>query len=201
MGHFNLRTPLTRTFADLFSRVKVDQGSTSFFLGREFRAYKELIAAASWSTPFYFRFTSTVDFILLAQRLEIDSGACRLSVWQSPTFAGTWSTTIPAIGKNRMSGRPGYPNPADPAYVPQCTITTGGTFSGGTEVDLLRTRTGANQGNQSSANVGVSSDDYRGLPVTEFGIKIEPITGLANTDALNGKYEIIWEERPQGNVG
>ncbi|MEJ1593542.1 hypothetical protein SMA75_20320 [Escherichia coli] len=196
MSHHSRLTAHTREFGDKFARVKTDSGSTGFFLGREFRAWFEIIKAAADTR--YFRVTAPVEFILLAQRLTLDSGAARVSAWVNPTFSGTW-TPVPIVGRNRMQGA------LDQGYSAQLVVETAlgptGSFTGGTNTDLLRVRCGANQGNSSSQNVGESSDDYRGLPITTFGIKVEQITGVANTDAVNGVYEIIWEERPQGNIG
>lgn len=196
MAHYNQRVSHTSTPDDQYGRVKVDAGSTGFFKGREFRAYFEIIKTAAEIQ--YFRVTAPVEFILLAQRLTLDSGAARVTAWVNPTFSGSW-TTVPVIGRNRMAGALAL------GYTPQLTIQQAlgptGSFTGGTNTDLLRVRSSTSQGNQSASNVGVSDDDIRGLPITTFGIKVEQITGVANTDPVNGIYEIVWEERPQGNVG
>lgn len=191
MSHFSQRVHMTRSHLDKYARMKVDQGSTDWFLGREFRTYYEFIKTASWTT-FWLKVGTVQDFHLLSQRVDIDSGAARFSVWLGATPSeGNW-TAIPAYGRNRMSDTP--------VVVPSLGLSYGGTFTGGNEVDLLRLRTTASVGNQSAVNVGGDSD-VRGLPAGIYAIKIEPITGVANTDALNGKIELLWAERPQGNVG
>lgn len=190
MSHFNSRVHMTRAFQDKYARVKVDQGSTDWFLGREFRNYYEIIRAASWTT-FWLRVTATDNFHLLSQRITLDSGACRASVWLGATESGSW-TDIPSFGRNRMSDTP--------LETSVLTLAVGGSFTGGTEADLLRVRTTSSIGNQTATNVG-SETDVRGLPAGVYAIKIEPITGVANTDALNGKLELLWANRPQGNVG
>lgn len=190
MSHYNSRIHHTRSFGDPYARAKVDVGSTDFFLGREFRTYFEIIQAASWTT-FWLRAEATAAFNLQSQRLTLDVGAARFSAWINATPAGVW-TDVPAFGRNRF--------PDTPIVVPTFKLQHGGTFTGGTEVDLLRVRCGTNQGNQSSSNVGADIDT-RFLPAGTYAIKIEPITGLANTDGLNGKLELLWAERPQGNVG
>ncbi|BAG70404.1 hypothetical protein RSB1_gp46 [Ralstonia phage RSB1] len=190
MSHFSERVHHTRSFLDQYARVKVDQGSTDFFLGREFRTYFEIIKAASWTT-FWLRAEATAPFNLQSQRVTLDVGAARISVWRNATPAGSW-TDVPLFGRNLF--------PDTPVVTPTFKLQSGGTFSGGTESDLLRIRCGTNQGNQSSSNVG-DDIDTRFLPAGTYAIKIEPITGLANTDGLNGKIELLWAERPQGNVG
>lgn len=136
-----------------------------------------------------------MDFILTDQSLTLDSGACRFSAWSGGTGAGVW-TPVPVYGRNRMSNRP--------AYTGGVALDVGGTYSktGGVQLDVMRVRSGANQGTQRSANVGASGDDYRGLPTGVYYLLLEPITGApANTDARNGLYTLSWEERPTGNIG
>lgn len=190
MSFFSNRVHHTRSHLDKYARAKVDQGSTDFFLGREFRTYYELIQAASWTT-FWLRVTATDDFNLLSQTVTLDSGAARVSVWLDATASGVW-TDIPAFGRNRMSDTP--------IETPFLTMSVGGSFTGGTEVDLLRVRTTSSIGNQTATNVS-GDTDVRGLPAGVYAIKIEPITGVVNTDALNGKIELLFANRPQGNVG
>lgn len=191
MSHWSHRGHFTRSYQDKYARMKVDQGSTDWFLGREYRNYYEIIRAASW-TAFWLKIVATDNFYLLSQRITLDVGACRASVWLGATpSVGDW-TAIPSFGRNRISDTP--------VEASVLTMSVGGSYTGGTEVDLLRVRCGTNQGNQSSSNVG-SDTDVRGLPAGEYALKIEPITGLANTDALNGKLELLWANRTQGNVG
>jgi hypothetical protein len=193
VGWFSDKIAHTLTYKDANARVKVDEGSTGFFLGRETRAYFEFVDKAA-SAVRVFKVVSPVDFILLAQRVTLDSGAMRVSAWVGGTEGGTFNVSVPVILKNRMSGRP------TPSYVPQMSITTGGTYNktGGTELDLLRIRSATQ--NTNAVNVGAGGDDYRGLPAGTYYIVCEQLTGTpANNDAVNGKYEIVCEERPNGN--
>ncbi|AUG85442.1 hypothetical protein RsoP1IDN_1 [Ralstonia phage RsoP1IDN] len=169
--------------------MKADIGSTDFFLGREFRTYFEIIQPASWTT-FWLRAEATAPFALQAQRVTIDVGAARVSVWRNATPAGSW-IDIPSFGRNLL--------PDTPVVVPTFKLQRGGTFSGGTESDLIRVRTPSTLGNQYSANV-TGDSDIRFLPAGTYAIKIEPITGLVSTGATNGVIELLWAERPQGNV-
>jgi len=59
----------------------------------------------------------------------VDAGSLRFTAYTGATSGGTYSTTLPVIGKNRMTTRP------TPNYTSQVTLDTGGTASGGTKVE------------------------------------------------------------------
>lgn len=163
-----------------YRRIRVDVGQTSFFRGRQFRSYSDFSLAAAEVR--YFRFTSLTDFVLFDQTLSVSGGSVRLSVWTGATASGTW-TPIPVIGKNRMSSIP------QPPYVSQVTFETGGTFTGGTEVEAIRLVSATATAQQST--VGASAGDERGLPASAFYIKIE-----ATNSTPTVLYSLFWEERP-----
>ena len=188
--HYTQWLPATSTRLSGTDRIKVDPGQTGFFEGRMFRSYVEAIIPVA-GPALSFRFVSPVDFILWSQTLSLTQGALRLRVFVAATPAGVW-TALPVIGVNRMSSRP------TPLYEPQVTIQTGGTFTGGTEVDSMLVRCSSNQGNSSSSNSGVETSE-RGLPAgTYYGV-LESLTGgVTVTDAAQALYSITWEERPEG---
>lgn len=163
-----------------YRRIRVDTGQTSFFLGKQFRSYRDFTLSASEVR--YFRFTSLADFVLFDQTLSVSGGSVRLSVWTGATASGTW-TPIPVIGKNRMSSIP------QPPYVSQVTFETGGTFTGGTEVEVIRLVSATATAQQST--VGASAGDERGLPASVFYIKVE-----ATNSTPVVLYSLFWEERP-----
>ena len=162
-----------------YRRIRVDVGQTSFFLGKQFRTYSDFSLGALETR--YFRFTSLVDFVLFDQNITVSDGAVRLSVWTGATPAGSW-TNIPVIGKNRMSSIP------QPPYATQVTFQTGGTFTGGTEVEAIRVVSATATAQRST--VGASAGDERGLPATTFYIKIEATAGTPVC-----VYSLFWEER------
>lgn len=167
-------------------RVRVDVGETGFFEHRMFRAYAEL-NIPNVGPAVSFRFTAPVNFILWEQTLELDQGAARAEVFiGAVTPSGTW-TPITPIGQNRMTeGTP---------YTGVITLETGGSFTGGTAVDLIRVRTAAV--NNQATNVGNSASSERGLPPGTYYIRIGPLTGgLPVNDAAQGTYSIRFEERP-----
>lgn len=188
-------TDLLNVTTDLgcgFDRVRVDVGQTGFFEGREFRSYfefsdeenTELAVAGSR----YFKFSCPVDFILQSQLVEVDKGGVRLQAFTGATDGGGWSS-VPVIAKNRSPTRRQFPSGY---YVGQATFYTGGTFTGGTQADVIRARTASQT--VSATNVGASQDDVRYLPAGDYYILMQPLIGV--NDNSEGTYSISWEERP-----
>lgn len=168
------------------SRLRVDDDEIGFFQGWQFRAYYELSIATGAERSF--RFTSPVDFILSNQRMDLDAGGLRAAIFVGTvTPAGVW-TQIPIVGRNRMSNklRP------EPFYAPQVTIETGGTFTGGTEVEVIRLRSASQS--VAAATVGITAGDERGLPAGTYYIRMQPLAGV--NDTSTGLYTLVWEERP-----
>ena len=168
------------------ARLRVDEDEIGFFQGWQFRAYAEL--SIPIATEQSFRFTSPVDFILRSQRLDLDGGGLRAAIFVGAVIpAGVW-TALPIVGRNRMSNkyRP------EPFYVPQVTIETGGTFTGGTEVEVIRLRSASQS--VAASTVGISADDERGLPAGTYYIRMQPLAGV--NDTSTGLYTLAWEERP-----
>jgi len=167
-------------------RIRVDDGSTGFFAGRVFRSYLESVIPTA-GPAVSARFTSPVDFILLSQTLTLTQGAVRAEIFTGATPSGSW-TSLPVIGVNRMSERP------QPFYTPQVTVDTGGSFTGGTAVDLILVRTSAQ--NAQASNVSGILPDGRGLPAGTYYIRFSTLTGgLTVNDAAQLVYAIEWEER------
>lgn len=167
-------------------RVRVDVGETGFFERRMFRTYYELNIPADGSSPRQFRFTAPINFILWEQTLELDQGALRYEVFIGATSTGAW-TALPVIGQNRMTEAA--------LYNPVCTVETGGNFTGGTAVDLLRVRTAAV--NNQATNVGNAASSERGLPAGTYHVRVNTLTGgLPVNDAAQGIVTLRWEERP-----
>lgn len=167
-------------------RLRVDPGQTGFFAGRFFRSYIEALIPVA-GPPVQFRFTSPIDFILWLQSLELTQGATELRVYTGATPSGVW-TQRPVIGVNRMAQRP------QPYYAAQCTLETGGNFTGGTEVDVLKVRTSA--ANNTAQNVGDSWTE-RGLPAGTYYGRLQTLAGGLNVnDPAQLIYSLTWEERP-----
>lgn len=167
------------------SRLRVDPGQTGFFAGKFFRSYLEAnIPVAGPSVQF--RFTSPVDFILWSQVVALTQGALELRIYGGATESGVW-TARPAIGVNRMAQRPA------PYYVPQASLSVGGNFTGGTELDVIKVRTASQNVNTSNINEQASE---RGLPAGSYYGRFSTLTGgLTVNDAAQLLYSLVWEER------
>lgn len=168
-----------------FRRLRVDPGQTGFFSGKFFRSYIEAVIPVAGPSV-QFRFSSPIDFILWSQVLEVTQGAIDFRVYTGATSTGSW-TARPIIGVNRMAQR------QTPYYTNQITLETGGNFTGGTEVDLLKVR--ASSANNSASNVGITSTE-RGLPAGVYHGRFQTLTGgVPVNDAAQLLYTLSWEER------
>jgi len=164
--------------------TEIDE-KAGFFAGRLFRTYLEAVIPTA-GPPVSFRFTSPVDFILWEQSLSLTQGAVRFEVFIGATPAGSW-TALPSIGVNRMQERP------TPNYTPQVVVETGGTFTGGTAVDLILLRTASTNGQ--ALNV-VATMTERGLPAGTYYGRFSTLTGgITVNDAAQMLYTLRWEER------
>lgn len=171
------------------SRLRVDEGQIGFWQGWQFRSYLELnipVAGPSVSA----RFVALTDFILWEQSLNLTQGALRMEIFVGEvTPAGVW-TAVPTFGVNRMTSK-GAPQPL---YESSVVIETGGTFTGGTPVDLVLLRAATQNGG--AQNVGMSAGE-RGLPAGSYYVRLSTITGgLVVNDPAQGIYTVQWEERP-----
>lgn len=192
MTGYSTQMNMTSDVGSGFDRARVDVGQTGFFEGREFRSYFEFSAEKTTSIAVggtrTFKFTCPVDFILQGQALEVDKGGVSLRVFTGTTDGGGW-TSVPVIAKNRSPTRREF---STGYYVGQATLQTGGTFTLGTEGDVLRARTASQT--VSATNVGATQDDARFLPAGSYFIRVAPLTGV--NDPSEGIYSIAWEERP-----
>lgn len=164
-----------------YERLKVDSAQTGFFEGREFRTFIEFSIAAGASLVC--RFTAPTPFILFGQRLLVDDGKIRLAAKDASGVAGGSWTARPIIGKNRM------PERRFPYYVAQCTADSGGTYTGGVDLEVVRVATAGATGQ--AATVGGSIGEERGLPAGTYYLVL---TNYGSGTAT-GTYDLWWEER------
>lgn len=164
-------------------RLRVDSGQTGFFAGRMFRMFREFSLAAGATEVI--RFECTKNFILWQQRVDIDAGGLKVENITTAPPAGSWSG-LPKTARNRMT------EVATPV-TSGMTITTGGTITAATVVDVMRIRASVNQGNQSSSNVGESQSDERGFPPGTYYLRLSALPGV--TETTTGVLRLSWEER------
>lgn len=163
-------------------RLRVDVGQTGFFAGREFRTFKRYELASAGVE--YIKVVSPVNFILQGLGLQVDLGHVHLEAYAGVTEGEAFDVALPILGANRITERP------TPLYEAQMTMHDGGTFSGGTLLDLLSVKADAQTSQSTTQDASVAGE--RGLPGGNYYLKI--------TNQENSAAELIirarWEERP-----
>ena len=193
MGHQTVELPsdmMTSTKED-YRRLRVDQGQTGFYEGREFRTFFEFNIPSN--NVQVFKFVSPVNFMLFEQSLSVDAGSVRLEAFINAVEVATFNTPLPIIGKNRMTTRP------TPFYTAQVIATThatpvalgsGITTTAATRTDLSRIVAANATAQQQSVSGGTQSE--RGLPAGTYHVRLHNF----GNGAATGVYSLIWEERP-----
>lgn len=143
--------------------------SMGLWTGRQFRMYFPFAAASQ------IRFVSAVDFILTHQLLYCDDGQAQVRILTGSTPVGTFTDIATQAGKNRLGTN---------TYVQLNKVQSGGTFTGGTERELIRSDSGAGQG-ISFSNI---EENARVLPAGTYYFDIT-VTGTTA-----GIYSFEWEE-------
>lgn len=162
-------------------RFKVDPEKSCFLAGRQFRTFLELNIPSGASQ--IIQFNVAVDTAAYYINLVLDSGFARMATVTGATVGTAFSTVMPIIPKNSMTSRP------TPYYTPQNTLRTGGTITGGTEIDVLRLETANSTAQKSS--VGAVAFDERAVGPGTYYWKIENI----GTGAVTGVFSLWYEER------
>jgi hypothetical protein len=162
-------------------RIRVEEGDTTFFTGRQFRMYVELDIPASGTV--WVRHTIGSNFILHDQRIVLESGAVRWSA-----IAGTSSSPGPWTART-MRRRNQMTNQPTPFFVSSSVIETSdaaGAAIGGFEVDVMRvSAAGGNASASVQQNAGL-----RGLAAGVYHVKIHN----PSNQAAVGVYDWWWEE-------
>lgn len=157
-------------------RLRVDDGQTGFFAGREFRMYRE------FSPAVVIKAVVPINVILWDISISLTAGEARIETVAGGTEGGSFSETIPIFPRNTMSERP------TPIYTPQVVLTAGGTHTGGTVLDVLLNKTGDNA--NFAASVGAASSDERGIGAGTYYFRV------TTTGTTAGIIKARWEERP-----
>jgi len=162
-----------------YSRLRVDVGQTGFFAGREARMFHEFAILSGTSQVI--KIVAPVDTILQTFSVELDLAEIRVELVAGGTESGTFGTSIPVFKTNTMS------TASD--YVPQVTMSYGGTHTGGTVVNVLTAISGSNK-NKAVSSAGAETLPI-GFPAGTYYIR------LINTDGAtaNGIFRAQWEER------
>lgn len=142
------------------ARLRVDNGSTGFFAGKEFRFFYEFNIANGQSA--WIKVVANTNSTLKLQTLEVDEGGVRFRAWRDATDVGPWSAPSSPLSGYFNS------NPAAQAfygYVGQNVVTIGGngaaTTVGATVAEIARVATAGSTAQR--VTVGQNSISERGI--------------------------------------
>jgi len=165
---------------ELYRRIKVDPGQTSFHDGREFRAFVEFSIPANSSL--FLQAIVTVDTILYGVTVEVDQGGLRMNTLAGGTVTTPFVTDIPVIRKNTMS------IVSQPVYPTTISLKRGGVVTGGTVIDTLRVVAAGS--NAQRTTVGSGAFDQRGIGAGTYYWHLQ---NISNATAL-GVFSTFWAE-------
>src|SRR5574337_1254648 len=185
MTTYHYSTPKTHKALSGFDRVKVDPGQTNFFLGRQFRAFKEL--SIPTGTTLVIRVVTTIPVILMSAELELDNGWVKMSTVAGGTAGGTFTPETAVFNMNNM---PVGMDKAE-AYAATVTLASGGTLSGGTLLDVIRVKVANN------SNFGASVNSAEALPRGVSPGTYYYVLQNLGADTATGVWRVAWEDRPQ----
>lgn len=162
-------------------RIKVEDASSMFFAGRQFRMFVEFTIPPNGHL--WVRHTISKNFILHDQRIVIESGSVRWSaVAATSSSPGPWSAAT-MRRRNQMTHQP------TPFFTSGSVIETSTTAAaavGGFEVDVMRVATG--NGGQAS-----SIEQNAGLRGLAPGVYHAHLFNASSQNAV-GVYDWWWEE-------
>lgn len=170
-------------------RLRVDDGETGFFEGRQFALRKKLEIPAG--TPLVYKFTIPVDFILFEQALACSDGDIEFYAHRAAnvTETGTFSTVVQSVQKNISSTRRLF---AGSYYSQQAQILTGGGITiidPDNYADYDRVKTANATGQLTTIGGGRGQERY--LSAGSYYLIFSSLSGTST-----GRYTIAWEERP-----
>ena len=163
-----------------YARLRVDVGQTGFFAGREARTLYQFSLAQSETQVI--KVVAPTDTIIQTLAVDLFLAELRLELVIGGTEGGTFATPLPIFKTNEMS--------TASIYTPQVTMTTGGTHTGGTIVDILRVLSGSNA-NKATVS-GATEVSPQGFPAGTYYLRLINIDG----NIANGIFRARWEERP-----
>lgn len=171
---------LTEGGSNGFDRLKVSVGRSCFFAGRQrFSFY-------SFSIPteqaIVIKIVSDVDLILQSFGAALNIAALKVELVSGGTEGGTFDAALPVLQTNTMS--------TAGVYTSQVALSTGGTHTGGTVVDLFELFAGV-PARQSVASSATEEEPF-GFAAGTYYVRLTNIDGATAT----GIFRARWEERP-----
>ena len=162
-----------------FARLRVDVAQTGFYAGNEYRTFYRFNIPSN--NVRVIKVIVPIDTILFGLEVSVMSGELDVSTRVGGTEGGSFSTSLPTIRRNTMS--------TTPVINSQLIITTGGTLTGGTEIDALRVK--AASATAQAQSVGASVSDERGIGAGTYYF----VLTAGSPDAAIGVIKTRWEER------
>lgn len=177
------RVPCTGHHMSDFARVKVDMAQTSFWRGREYRTFSELSipALSTW----IIKVVVPINVVLEGMTVDIDDGWLRLATVAGGVEGGAWVAVPTIFNCNNMTVGPDR----EAIVLPQVGISSGGTLTGGLEIDVVRLRTANASG--AASTIGGHAGDERGVAPGTYYFKFQ---NLGNA-TIQGVFHVRWEER------
>lgn len=160
-------------------RLRVDPAQTGFWLGHQFRTFKEWDEL--FTGTYVIKATVPLNIILFSLFVELDAGEARIETLVGGTEGGTFGEDLPIIPANTMSDRP------TPFYESPVTLEAGGTLTGGTQLDVIRPKTSDNS--NFSSSVGSQNDSERGVGAGTYYFRL-------TLSGVTGVFRARWEDRP-----
>ena len=177
-NYLNPKTGFFEQAHGLHGRIFVDAGGVNPSENRQYFMFHEFSVASAATEVI--KVVITGDTVMNAFSIKLMAGKGKVEIVSGGTAGGTFDQSIPVFPTNGMST-------ATPRAA-TTTMTSGGTLTGGTTMDLFLVNTGDNV-NQSSG-VTVGEDFAIGFPAGTYYIRI------TNTDnsTTSGLVKALWTE-------
>jgi len=183
MSHMttNYKNPITDSFEQvhgLNGRMFVDAGGFNPVGNRDYFFFHEFsLAAAAVEVV---RIVIAANTIMKAFSIKVMAGKARIEIVSGGTAGGTYNQSVPVFPVNNMT--------TAPVRATTTVVTSGGTHTGGTVMDLFLVNTGDNVNKSSGITSG--EDFAIGFPAGTYYIRV------TNTDnsTTTGLIKALWTE-------
>ncbi len=171
---------LTENGTSEYSRLKVTVGRSCFFAGRQRLTFYQYSIPTGETRVI--KVVTAVNTLLQSFGATLNVAALRIDLVSGGTEGGTFGTELPVLPTNLMT--------TVGAYTSQVTLSTGGTHTGGTVLDILELKAGV-PARQAIATSATETEPL-GFALGTYYIR------LVNTDGATatGVFKARWEERP-----
>lgn len=156
----------------------ISENSKGFYEGKEFRTFFEFDGLIS--SVKVVKVAIPCNFTMKMQNITLNDGELTFEILSGGTEGGSFSNTLPVIGVNRSTNR------NLPYYEAKGVLTSGGSHTGGTLLELAKLKT--SNATAQKSTVGGSVGDSRCLAAGTYYIRFTAVA------ATKGIYTLRWEE-------